>query len=380
MDIFKLVREFLVGQHSVEKIENELRQLDDAEVRIALLGRSGTGKSSLINALVGERVAASGAVETTLHAQEFNVNGLVFVDLPGGGTSRFPFEEYLDTVKVSRYDAFVLVVSKRILESDLDLFKELRERTGKKIHIVRTMVDQDIDNSLHDGLSPDLVIPRIRQDLESKFGLTNHCWLVSSRHPEKFDFAAFCDSLMEDFDDARRDKFIFAAQAYTQEQLSRKREVAERHVLLFAGLSALNGFNPIPAADVVTDVAILVKMNQWILRCYKLDEEHMHKQLKRTPLSASQLTLVNRLIAYGTREFIISMIKRQATRMTGKELAKWVPVVGQMASAGMGFALTRWMGQDLVDQCEKATLSMQNDPAAESKVTHRGKMKQKTFV
>jgi hypothetical protein len=123
-------------------------------------------------------VAASGAVETTLKAQEFNINGLIFVDLPGGGTTRFPFDEYLDTVKVARYDAFVLVVSKRILESDLELFTELKQRTGKKIHIVRTMIDQDIENANHDGLSPELVFPKIRHDLESKFGLDNHCWLT----------------------------------------------------------------------------------------------------------------------------------------------------------------------------------------------------------
>lgn len=354
MDVFKLVRDLVAGESAVQKLEDELRQLDDAEVRIALLGRSGTGKSSLMNALVGERVAASGVVETTLKAQEYNVNGLIFVDLPGGGTTRFPFDDYLDTVKVARYDAFILVVSKRILESDLEIYQGLRDRTNKEIHIVRTMIDQDVDNASHDGISTELVLPKIRQDLESKFGLSDQCWLVSNRHPEKFDFPALCDSLLENFDETRRDKFIFAAQAYTSEQLARKREVAERHVLLFSGLAAVNGFNPIPGADIVTDVAILVKMNQWILRCYKIDEQHLTKHLKRTPLSSTQITLVNKLISYGTREFVISVIKKQATRMTGKEIAKWVPVVGQMASAGLGFALTRWMGQDLIKQCEKA--------------------------
>ncbi|MFZ9520999.1 MAG: hypothetical protein ACO3A4_11040, partial [Silvanigrellaceae bacterium] len=253
---------------------------------------------------------------------------------------------------------FVLVVAKRILESDLSLLEELQTRTGKKIHVVRTMIDQDIENAVHDGLSRDLVLPRIRTDLEGKFGRNRNCWLVSNRHPKEFDFPAFSDSLLEDFDEARRDKFVFAVQAYTEEQLRRKREVAERHVNLFSGMAAVNGFNPIPGADIVADVAILVKMNQWILRCYKLDEEHLRKELGKSSLSSAQLTLINRLISYGTREFVLSLLKRQATRMTGKELAKWVPVVGQMASAGLGFALTRWMGHDLVDQCEEATRSI----------------------
>ncbi len=363
MDVFQLVRDFLSGQGASERFEDELRTLENTQVRIALLGRSGTGKSSLMNALVGERVAASGAVETTTKAQEFNINGLIFVDLPGGGTTRFPFDEYLDTIQITKYDAFILVVAKRILESDLDLLNELKSRTGKKIHVVRTMVDQDIDNAVHDGISPELVIPKLRTDLESKFGINHHCWLISNRNPKAFDFPAFSDSLLEDFDDARRDKFVFAVKAYTEEQLRRKREVAERHVTLFAGMAAVNGFNPIFGADIVADVAILMKMNQWILRCYKLDEEHMRKQLRRTPMSSAQVTLVNRLIAYGTREFILSMLKRQATRMTGKELAKWVPVVGNMASAGLGFALTRWMGQDLIGQCEEATKSLLRESA-----------------
>ncbi|MEN9811178.1 MAG: hypothetical protein RLZZ488_2745 [Pseudomonadota bacterium] len=377
MDVFHLVRDFLSGQAGSASFEEELQTLDNTQIRIALLGRSGTGKSSLMNALVGERVAASGAVETTTKAQEFDVNGLIFVDLPGGGTSQFPFDEYLDTIKIARYDAFVLVVSKRILESDSDLFNELKSRTGKKIHIVRTMLDQDIENAVHDGVSPELLTHRLRADLEGKFGTTNHCWLISNRHPDAYDFPAFSDSLLEDFDEARRDKYVFAVQAYTTDQLRRKREVAERHVTLFAGMAAVNGFNPIPAADIVADVAILVKMNQWILRCYKLDEEHLKKELRRAPMTSAQVTLINRLIAYGTREFILSLLKKQATRMTGKEIAKWVPVVGQMASAGLGFALTRWMGHDLIGQCEEATRALLQVNAAASGKSSKPKMSKK---
>ncbi|MEN9826595.1 MAG: Interferon-inducible GTPase, partial [Pseudomonadota bacterium] len=65
MDVFQLVRDFLNGHGTKQSFEEQLQNLDKTEVRIALLGRSGTGKSSLMNALVGERVAASGAVETT---------------------------------------------------------------------------------------------------------------------------------------------------------------------------------------------------------------------------------------------------------------------------------------------------------------------------
>jgi len=352
MDVLQLVRDIFSGKGSTRRFEEELRNLESANIKIALLGRSGTGKSSLINALIGERVAASGAIETTTAAQEFNVNGLIFVDLPGGGTERFPLNEYLETFNMSHFDVFVLVLAKRILESDIQLLRELKSKTSKTIHIVRTMIDQDVDNANHDGQSADHALAKIRSNLEQKFSPEHHCWLISNRHPESYDFPLFTEALLEELDDVRRDKFIFTVQAYTPQQLRRKREIAERHVTLFAGMAAVNGFNPIPGADIVTDVAILVKMNQWILKCYKIDAEHLDTRQSGQARSSAHRKLVERLIAYGTREFILSLLKRQATRMTGKEIAKWVPVVGQLASAGMGFALTRWLGHDLIRQCE----------------------------
>lgn len=248
--------------------------------------------------------------------------------------------------------------SGKSLESDLALISQLKDRTNKKIHIIRTMVDQDIENAIHDGISPELVIPRLRADLEQKFGHGHPCWLISNRHPNDFDFPAFSDSLLEDLEGAHQEKYIFAVQAYTEEQLRRKREVAEKHVTLFAGLSAVNGFNPIPGADIMADITLLIKMNQWILSCYKFNEEHLRREHRRTPLTSAQTTIINRLIAYGSKEFIVSLLKGQATRMTGKEIAKWVPVVGQMASATLGFAMTRWLGHQLIEECERATRTL----------------------
>jgi uncharacterized protein (DUF697 family) len=355
LKIDEMIRLFFADAKGAD-FGSELDALENIVVRIAVIGRSGVGKSSLINALYGEKVAQTGSIETTEEPQEFNVRGLTLVDLPGCGTTRFPRDTYVEDLGLAHYDAFILVVAKRIYEDDLELMAAITGRLGKNVHVVRSMVDQDVANARRDGRTEEETLTLLRDDLAARFAAGTRLWLVASPNPRRFDFPALEASLSDDLTDRKRDKFVIAAQAYTEEQLSRKREVASRYVKAFAGLAAANGFNPIPGANILADVAIVLKMNDWILKCYKLDGDALARLgvVTTGDLSDKTALIAKKVLAYGTREFVKAALLRQAGRMTGKELAKWVPVVGQLAAAGLGFGLAHWMGRETIDGCEEA--------------------------
>jgi GTP-binding protein EngB required for normal cell division len=75
-----------------EKIRRKLEEDKATKVRVALFGQPGAGKSSLINKITGKKNLAQAGVETdkTTKAKEYEANGLIFVDLPGYGTTGFP--------------------------------------------------------------------------------------------------------------------------------------------------------------------------------------------------------------------------------------------------------------------------------------------------
>jgi uncharacterized protein (DUF697 family) len=356
MKVDELIDMFFSDGKAQNFLKKELDALEAVQVRIAVIGRSGVGKSSLINALYGEKVAETGSIETTEEPREYSVGGLCLVDLPGCGTQRFPKDSYVESMRLEQYDAFVLVVAKRVYEDDHFLMGEIRSKLRKDVHVVRSMVDQDVENARRDGKAPETLLDVLRADLSKHFPGHPRVWLVSSVYPRRFDFPAFEANLGADLTDLKRDKFVFAAQAYTEEQLQKKREVVSRYVKVFSGLAAANGFNPIPGVDIAADIAIVLNMNSWILKCYKLDAETLEriygKSLTGMPSRAS--IVARRMISYGTGEFVKAALRRQLGRMSGKELAKWVPVVGQLAAAGVGYGLVHWMGQETVANCEQA--------------------------
>src|SRR5258708_4160345 len=78
----------------------DLDEYERTKVNVALIGETGVGKSSLVNAIVGRKVAQTGATgETTHQAQAVpheEVDGLVFWDLPGCGTPNQPRATYIE--------------------------------------------------------------------------------------------------------------------------------------------------------------------------------------------------------------------------------------------------------------------------------------------
>ena len=199
-----LIRDF--AQERRKRID----EFDKTKVRCGIIGRAGSGKSSLINAIAGELIAKTGPIETTgldpetgkvdtsFVAQEFTHKGLTLVDLPGCGTQNWPKETYIDKLKLNTFDCFLLVTSGRFFVEDAFLFRELTTH-GKPCFVVRNMFDAAVESGLHDHPrhteqeTRESITRNIRQNLDSS--CPNRIYLTSAWHPTRYDLAQLLDDI-----------------------------------------------------------------------------------------------------------------------------------------------------------------------------------------
>jgi GTP-binding protein len=131
---------------------------------IAFLGRSNVGKSSLINALTGQKKLAftSNTPGRTQTINFYRVGGeFYFVDLPGYGYARVPaefaaqwkslIEQYLKNRERLKLSLLVLDARRGWMEKDLDL-KRWLEHHGKPYLVVATKVDKLNQSEQEHGL------------------------------------------------------------------------------------------------------------------------------------------------------------------------------------------------------------------------------------
>ena len=136
----------------------------DGLPEVAFLGRSNVGKSSLINALIGQKGLAftSSTPGRTQTINFYRVGGsFYFVDLPGYGYARAParqvlewkslIESYLQKRETLKLSCLILDSRRGWMDKDLDL-KRWLEYHGRQYLVIATKFDKVNQSQQERGL------------------------------------------------------------------------------------------------------------------------------------------------------------------------------------------------------------------------------------
>jgi GTP-binding protein EngB required for normal cell division len=347
-----LIRDF------ASRCRERIEEFEKTQVRCGLIGPSGSGKSSLINAIAGERIAQVGVVETTTDPLEINHRGITFVDLPGCGTRRWPKDTYVERLNLVSYDCFLLVTAQRFTENDAFLFQQLRA-LGKPCFVVRNMIDRAIEDGRHDHGHDEAETRRlIQRDITSQLepDPPERVYLTSARQPAQHDLQALLAAIGTALDGLKQSRFVADMAAYGEDALKRKRKVAQERIPPYAGLAAANGsLNPVPGLDLAADVSLLLKLSDEIASIYGLTSSQFD-YIKRLLGPKALPTLIAKIAQFSTRylarEGLIGLLKRLATREVGRQSTRWIPLAGPLIAAGIGWQSTFMLGEQLVDEAE----------------------------
>lgn len=321
----------------IQNMKDRLQEEQKASIRIALFGQPGSGKSSLINKLIGKNVAKTGAsTDVTVEANFYEHDQLLFVDLPGYGTSKFPPNAWMNEFTPEKFDLFLCVFSGKFHEADTRFFKELKEK-NRVCLFVRNMQDQLWDPEK----TTEQIEAEIEADVNQQIGAAVPVYFTSCRSGHGLDMLQ--EAIQESLDPTQKDKYARGAKAYSSKHLQRKKEECKKLVYRYAGISAANGLNSVRGVDISVDVGIMLKLFKVLRESYGIENS------KILNLGPALIPIANRVIEYATKEGIIIILKRNATKIVVKNAAKYVPFVGTAIAASTGFAITLSSGISYLD-------------------------------
>lgn len=341
----------------INQYKAEIEAFQNAKVICGIIGRSGTGKSSLINAIVGEEVSAVGETETTMEiSKPIEHNGLIFYDLPGCSTINFPLETYVEKMGISNFDCVIIVTADRFYEDDLNLIDQIFE---KKIPIftVRTKIDFSIDRALRRGISEKETCDEINKNLNDnlKGYRINGIYLTSADYPTKYDLPKLINDISNSLNNLKRERFLADVNAVSESIISEKRKIAEKLISKYSLIAAANGANPVPGLDIGVDVLILKNLSDNIQKIYGLDKAQINYSLISINGTNKKVILARVLkyaSKYGSKEAILFVLKKAGLSIATKTGSKWIPVFGYAIAAGIGFKLTSSLGKDMLNEAE----------------------------
>ncbi|XP_072914684.1 interferon-inducible GTPase 5-like isoform X1 [Hemitrygon akajei] len=373
-ELNKLKSDFETGGLEKVKplIEKKVTDLDKTELNIAVTGRSGTGKSTFINAMRGLRsddpgAAEVGTTETTMEPAGYShptLPNVRYWDLPGIGTTPFPAAKYLKEMKFERFDFFIIISATRFSENDVKLAKEIK-RQGKQFYFVRSKIDADLYSMRKQKkvINEEEELEKIRSDCLRRLaeaGFPNPTvFLISSLEPNRFDFIRLNEGLEGDLNNVKKRIFVLALPNLSAEIVQRKYEILKKHIWMFATLSGGLGAVPVPGFSLACDIGILIGAIVYFRKCLGLDDASLQRLAKRAgkPVEELKATVKAPLLGEITPDVIMRLSWGAAVvTVSALEFAlDFVPVIGSIFGAVSSSVMTyKMLSAALTDLTENA--------------------------
>ena len=329
-----------------EYINETLNRWKKEEVKIAVTGRSATGKSTFINTIRNLRpgddgFAKAGSGDTTitptLYKHPTN-NKITFCDLPGYSSTIFKKEDYISEMKISDYDFILIFFNNVVGEDEIWLVRELR-KLGKPFALVRSKIDIDIENAKYDGNDEKMVILEITKKIQKALQKnpelkdTKGIFLISSRTPDLGEMSDLLRYVEENIDDLKALALLFSLHSITKKSLVRKHKMIQKRLVLVTALVVGISAIPVPYVDVV-NIGLLEHEVYYYMNVFEVQPEKNNslKDFDHSLLKCSALLEAN--ACNNMLHFITSKVGTFGKLIISKYLLKLIiPFFGSAISA-----------------------------------------------
>ena len=350
----------------LSSLKSKLNRWKNNPLHIAIIGNSGAGKSSYINAIRGldaddEGSAAVGETETTvgdpISYKDPRNDNLLYWDLPGVGTTRYPRDTYLRQVGFDKFDFYILISSSRFTENDLWLAKEI-EKAGKQFFFLRSKIDDALANEKRahrKTYNREATLDKIRKNCESelkKGGVkTVDVFLISSYETALFDFDRAKEKLLKDFPKLKKDAMVLSvSHGHSSEILKEKTEVLRGRILKIGIGSCLT--NAVPVVSFLCDVTLIKSEVDFYIKQLSLDDISLEQLAELADVSSTSLKSKR-----GLYSFDDIANKLEEKKGTVRSYLTLIPLVGSIANVDAG-AITAEVLTDILNGYEKAALEI----------------------
>ena len=154
-----------------------------------------------------------------------------------------------------------------------------------------------------------------------------------------------------------------ADNAALEAAVKRSRKLLNKRAMVAAAASAV----PVPGLDWMVDAAMLSRLIPEINKEFGLTPQQLDQlePKKRDQVQKAVAMVGSVLIGkFISRDLVIKAATKIGVRLTTKQVAKYVPLAGQIVSAAVGYAAIRYFGEEHMKDCIRVARQAQLDVPA----------------